>query len=91
MRKRRTAEQVARLLNEADGDLAKGLSVGHICRKFGVSENTYYRWRRLQSSEKSDDARRVRELEGEVVRLKRLVADLALDRQMLQEVVKKKW
>jgi len=91
MRKRRTAEQVLRLLNEADADLAKGLSVGNICRKFGVSENTYYRWRRVQGSEKTDDARRVRELEGEVGRLKRLVADLALDRQMLQEVVKKKW
>jgi putative transposase len=91
MRKRRTAEQVTRLLSEADGDLAKGLSIGHICRKIGVSQNTYYRWRRHQGSDPSDDSRRVRELEGEVARLKRLVADLALDRQMLQEVVKKKW
>jgi transposase-like protein len=91
MRKQRKPDQVVRLLGEADADLAKGLSVGHICRKLGVSENTYYRWRRHQGSEKSDDARRVRELEGEIARLKQLVADLALDRQMLQEVVKKKW
>ena len=91
MRKQRTADQAARLLGEADADRAKGLSVGIICRKLGISEKTYYRWREHHGADKSDDARRVRELEGEIARLKRLVADLALDRQMLQEVVKKKW
>ena len=91
MRKRRTAEQIQRLLQEADRDLAKGLPVGDICRKIGISQNTYYVWRRRFDPAQADDARRIRELEAEVERLKRLAADLMLDKQMLQEVAKKKW
>lgn len=91
MGKRRTAEQIIRLLREADRDLAKGLTVADVCRKLGVSENTYYNWRRRHDPAKADDARRVRELEAEVERLKRLVAELLLDKQMLQDVAKKKW
>ena len=91
MKKRRTADEVARLLREADHDLAKGLTITDVCRKFGISANTYYRWRQRYHPALADDARRVRELETEVERLKRLVVELLLDKQMLQEVTKKKW
>lgn len=91
MRKRRSADEVARLLREADRDLAKGLTVGDICRKAGVAETTYYRWRQKHDPARVDADRRCRLLEGEVERLKRLVAELMLDKQMLQEVAKKKW
>lgn len=91
MAKRRSAEQIQRLLREAERDLAKGLTVGDVCRKLGVSQNTYYRWRERFDANQVDDARRVRELSVEVERLKRLVAELMLDKQMLQDVAKKKW
>jgi transposase-like protein len=91
MSKRRTADQIVRLLREADRDLAKGLTVADVCRKLGIADNTYYRWRQLHDPAKVDDARRVRELEGEVERLKLLVAELLLDKKMLQDVAKKKW
>lgn len=91
MGKRRTAEQIERALRDADRDLAKGLTVGDVCRKLGIAETTFYRWRQLHDPVQADDARRVRQLEGEVERLKRLLAEVMLDRQMLQEVAKKKW
>jgi putative transposase len=91
MGKRRTREQIQRLLREADRDLAKGLTVGDVCRKIGVSQNSYYRWRQRLDPAKVDEARRVRELQGEVERLKLLVAELLLDKRMLQDVAKKKW
>ena len=91
MSKRRTAEQIQRLLREADRDLARGLTVADVCRKLGVAENTYYRWRQKYDPVQVDDARRVRQLESEVERLKLLVAELMLDKQMLQDVAKKKW
>ncbi len=91
MSKRRTAEQIQRLLREADRDLAKGLTVGDVCRKLGVSQNTFYRWRQRFDPVLADDSRRVRQLEVEVERLKRLAAELMLDKQMLQDVAKKKW
>jgi len=91
MRRRRTAEEVARLLREADRDLAKGLTVSDICRKVGIAETTYYRWRQHHDPEQVDSDRRCRELELEVDRLKRIVAELLLDKQMLQDIAKKKW
>ena len=91
MGKRRTAEQIRRLLREADRDLARGLTVADVCRTCGIAENTYYRWRQQYDPAQVDDARQVRELQGEVERLKRLVAELMLDKQMLQDVAKKKW
>jgi transposase-like protein len=91
MGKRRTAEQITRLLREADRDLAKGLTVTDVCRKLGISQNAYYRWRQRFDPAQVDDARRVRELQTEVQRLKLLVAELLLDKRMLQEVAKKKW
>jgi putative transposase len=91
MRKRRTAQQIQLLLKEAERDLAKGLTVADVCRKLGIAENTFYRWRQLHHPAVVDDARRVRELNSEVERLKRLVAELMLDKQMLQDIAKKKW
>jgi putative transposase len=91
MSKRRTADQIVRLLREADRDLAKGLTVSDVCRKLGIADNTYYRWRQLHDPAQVDEARRIRELEVEVERLKLLVAELLLDKKMLQEVAKKKW
>jgi putative transposase len=91
MSKRRTADQIQRLLREADRDLAKGLTVADVCRKLGIVGTTYWRWRQQHDPAQVNDARRVRELESEVDRLKRLVAELMLDKQMLQDVAKKKW
>ena len=91
MRKRRNADEVARLLREADRDLAKGLTVADLCRKLGVAEATYSRWRAQHDPAQVDADRRCRELEREVERLKRLVAELMLDKQMLQDLAKKKW
>ena len=91
MAKRRTAEQITRLLREADRDLAKGLSVADVCRKLGISQTAYYRWRERHDPARVDDARRVRELQAEVERLKLLVAELLLDKKMLQGVAQKKW
>ena len=62
-----------------------------MCRQHGIAEATFYRWRQQHDPAKVDDTRRVRQLEGEVERLKRLVAELMLDKQMLQDVAKKKW
>jgi putative transposase len=91
MRRRRNAEEVARLLREADRDLAKGLTISDVCRKIGIVETTYYRWRQQHDPQQIDAERRCRKLELEVDRLKRLVAELLLDKQMLQDISQKKW
>ena len=91
MKKRRTRDEVTRLLREVERDLAKGLTVSDACRKIGVAETTYYRWRQRHDPATVDTDRRCRELEREIERLKRLVAELLLDKQMLQDVAKKKW
>src|SRR5919206_1970972 len=87
--KRHTAEEVITLLRQAEADLAQGLSVAQVCQKLGVSEQTLHRWRNQYGGLKADEAKRLRELEAENARLKRLVAELALDKQMLQEVAQK--
>ncbi len=91
MGKRKKPEQIKRLLAEAERDLARGLSVADICRKIGISETTYHRWRQRCNADKIDETRRVKQLESEVARLKELVAELLLDKRMLQDVAKKKW
>jgi putative transposase len=90
MGKRHTTEQIIRKLRQAEVDLAGGLTVGQVCQKLGVSEQTFHRWRTRYGGPRADDARRLKDLEGENARLKRLVAELALDKQLLQEVVRKK-
>jgi putative transposase len=89
--KRHTAEEIIAKLRQAEADLGQGLPIAQVCQRLGVSEPTLHRWRHQYGGLKQDDARRLKELEAENARLKRLVADLALDKQMLQEVVQKKF
>jgi putative transposase len=91
MSKRRTADEVTRLLKDVDRDLAKGLTISDICRKNGIAVTTYYRWRERHDPATVDTDRRCRQLEIEIDRLKRLVAELLLDKTMLQDIAKKKW
>ncbi len=84
--RRHTPEQIIGRLRDADVALAQGASVGEVCQKLEVSEQTYYRWRSQYGRMKAEEARRLRELERENARLKRLVADLSLDNQMLKEL-----
>jgi putative transposase len=90
MKKRWTADQIARMLREADRELAKGLTVPDVCRKLGIAQATYYRWRQRHDPARAPDDRRHRQLELEIERLKRLVAELMLEKQMLQDLAKKK-
>jgi transposase-like protein len=89
--KRHTPEEIIAKLRQADTELAQGNTIAHVCQKLGVSEPTLHRWRNQYGGMKADEAKRLRELETENARLKRLVAELALDKQMLQEVAQKKW
>jgi putative transposase len=84
-RKRYKPEQIVRLLRQADVLSSQGRSVAEICREIGVTENTYYRWRKEYGGMRMDQARRLKELERENARLKRAVADLTLDNQILKE------
>ena len=89
--KKHTPEQIILKLRAAEIELAGGLTIGQVCQKLAVSEQTFHRWRQQYGGMKADDAKRLKELEVENERLKRLVAQLALDKQMLQEVVQKKF
>jgi transposase-like protein len=87
-RERYTSEQIIRLLRQADVLSSQGKSVPEISREIGVSENTYYRWRKEYGGMGVDQARRLKELERENSRLKRAVADLTLDNLILKEASK---
>ncbi len=84
-RRHHRAEEVINKLREAEVGLANGLTVSEVCRKLGVSEQTYYRWRKEYGGLTRDQAKRLRELEQENARLKKLVADLSLDNAILRE------
>ena len=84
-RKRHTPEQIITALREAEVGLARGKSVKLISRELGITEQTYYRWRREYGGMKVSQARRLKELEREKGRLKRAVADLTLDKLILEE------
>ncbi len=90
MRKRPGPDRIASILREIRADLDAGLNVHQACRKAGSTPTTYYRWRALQEDPISNEQIRLSELEAEVGRLKLLVAELALDRRMLQEALKKR-
>ena len=85
-RKRYTAEEIIGKLREAEVALAQEESVAKVARRLGVAEPTYYRWRREYGGLRVDQAKRLKELERENSRLKRLVADQALDNAMLRDV-----
>ncbi len=87
-KKRHTPEQIIAKLREAEVEISKGQSVPVACRKIAVTEQTYYRWRKEYGGLRLDQAKRLKELERENTRLKRLVADLSLDKAMLEEVTR---
>ena len=87
-RTRHTPEQVIRKLREADRMLAEQRSIAEIAKELGVSENTYHRWRNQYGGMKADDVKRLRELERENQRLKRIVANQALDIDGLKEIAR---
>ena len=87
-RKTYTAEQIINKLREAEVLLSQGDTVGEASKKIGVTEQTYYRWRREYGGMRIDQARRLKELEKENSRLKKLVADLSLDNAVLKEVAR---
>ena len=90
-RKRFTVEQIINHLREAEVHLSQGRSVGEVCRQIGVSEQSYYRWRKEYGGLKVNQARRLKELEQENARLRRAVSDLPLDTLILKEAAEGNW
>ena len=86
-RNRHTPEQVIGKLREADAMLGAGQTIGQVVQHLGVSEQTYHRWRNQYGGMKASDAKRLKQLEQENTRLKRVVADQALDKQILKEAI----
>ena len=84
-KKHHTPEQIIHLLRQAEVELATGQSVPQACRKLGVSEQTYYRWRNEYGGIRTDQAKRLKDLERENARLKKLVAEAELDKAILRE------
>ena len=84
-------EQIVRKLREADEDLAGGKTVAEISKKFGVTEATYYRWRKVYGGVAGSELKRLRDLEKENDRLKKALAELTLDKQILQEALRGKY
>ena len=82
-RKRFTTEQIIGLLREAEVRLGQGQAIGTVCRSIGVSQQSYYRWRRGYGGMKLDQAKRFKDLERENERLKRAVSELTLDKLIL--------
>ena len=83
--KRHSAEQIVRKLREAEVELARGATVKDACRKLAIAEHTYYRWRREYGGLKLDQARKLKRLEKENARLKKLLAEKELDLSVLKE------
>ena len=90
-RKKHTAEQIIRKLRDADGMLAAGKTIGQVCQSLEISEQTFHRWRNQYGGMKAEEAKRLKQLEQENARLKKLVADLTLDKEILQEVIEGKF
>ena len=90
-KKRHSPEQIIRKLREAEGHLSAGLTIGQACQKLEISEQTFHRWRNQYGGMKANDAKRLKELEIENRRLKKAVADLTLDKQILEEATRGNW
>ena len=86
-RKRHTPEQIIRSLREADTMLSAGSTIAQICQKLEVSEQTFHRWRNQYGGMKANDMKHLKELHAENGRLKKAVADLTLDKQILKEAL----
>ena len=87
-RKRFKPEQIIHMLREAEIKLASGRTVGEVCRSLGITEQTYYRWRKSYGGMQVSQAKKLKALEQENARLKKLVADQALDKAILEEALK---
>lgn len=87
MKKRYSEEQIVKILKEVES----GGGIGEVCRKYNVSESAYYRWRDKYGGLEVSDVKRMKELETENLKLKRIVADQALDIQMLRDITTKKF
>jgi len=87
-RKRHSPEQIIRKLRDADRMLSEGKDIAAVCQALEVSEATFHRWRNQYGGMKADEAKRLKELELENRRLKKAVADLTLDKQILEEASK---
>jgi putative transposase len=87
-KKRHSVETIITKLREAEVLAAKGVTVEEICRQLGVTDQTYYRWRKEYGGLKMDQAKRLKELEAENGRLKKAVADLTLDNMILKEATR---
>lgn len=90
-KKRHTPEQIVKKLHTASEDLARGSSVDEVCRKLAISVATYHRWNKEYSNATTGAVKRLKELEKENARLKKLVAEQALDMDILKEVNRGKW
>jgi transposase-like protein len=86
--KRHTPEQIIGLLRQAEVELGSGSTIGQVCQKLAVSEQTFHRWRNQYGGMKADEMRRLRDLEAENGRLKKIVANQALDIEMLKEIAR---
>ena len=84
--KRYKAEEIIKILREAEVLISQGMPTAKAARQLGITDKTYYRWRKEYGGMRIDQAKRLKELEKENSRLKRLVADLSLDNQILKEV-----
>ena len=87
-RKQYTPEQIVTLLREVEAGQAQGKTVEDVCRALGVADSSYHRWKAQYGGMKADEVRRLKELEKENERLKRIVADLTLDNQILKEAAR---
>ena len=90
-RRRHTPEQVVRKLREADRLLGEGIELPEVFKQLEVSEQTYYRWRNQFGGMSAEDVKRLKELEAENARLKRIVADQVLENQALKEIARRNW
>jgi len=87
MKKRHTPEQIVKMLRDADAAIAAGKTVEQVCRDFGISDATYYAWRKKYGRMKVHELKRLKELQKENAQLKKLVADLSLDKAILKEAL----
>jgi transposase-like protein len=90
-RKRYSPEDIIGRLREAEVALAEGATVAEVCRRIGVTEVTYYRWRKEYGGMRVEQARRLKELEVENARLRKAVSDLTLDKLILKEAAEGNW
>jgi transposase-like protein len=87
-RKYHTAEQIVNKLREADACLASGGTLEQVCKQLGISDATYYNWRRQYGQMKLDQVKQLRSLQKENTQLKKLVADISLDKAILEEALR---